>query len=104
MTLNGFTQILEQMPAVGNLDRLWQSLADGFSIFTGAVAGYNFNRGMLLEPLLHCLTVSFRQQINRFPPLRVNNNRAIAPSLAKGPIIDPYDPRGLNRWPFQVMK
>jgi hypothetical protein len=104
MALDSFAQIFEQMPAVGNLDRMGQSLSDGFSIFTGAVSGHNFDRGMLREPLFDRLTVPFWQHIDGFTSLMVNNECAIAASFAKGPIIDPDNTRLFNRWRLQVME
>ncbi len=45
-------QILDQMPAVAHLPRLWSAFAKSRSILRGAIAADHLNRGMLLQPSL----------------------------------------------------
>src|SRR2546422_7400309 len=49
-------QILDQMPAVTHLPRLWSAFANSRNIFRGAIAADHLKRGMLFQPGLDALS------------------------------------------------
>jgi hypothetical protein len=48
--LDSLAQILQQVPAVGHLHRVWRAFASPFGVFGRAVAGDDLDAWMRLEP------------------------------------------------------
>ena len=96
--LKGFAQIDQEVPAIGNLLRLWGTRRDPARVFGGAITGNNFNLGMPLEPGRQGIGGPIRTQINALLTLKINHNRAIAVAATKGEIIDAHHPQQRNRW------
>ena len=87
-SLQDVAQVLEEMPAVGDLYRLRRSLAPAHGIVLPAIAAEDLDPHMLLEPGSQGFRRAIREQINRTMPLEIHKDRAVAPALALGPIID----------------
>lgn len=81
-------EILDQMPAVTNLNRLRRTFRDPLLIGTRPVASDDFNSWMGLQPFSECLSLPILQQINYFPVFQIRQNRSIPVSSAKRKIIN----------------
>src|SRR6266702_2605407 len=86
-------QILDQMPAVAHLPRLWSAFANSRSIFRGAIAADHLNRGMLLQPIFDGLGRAVGEQINGLTALQVTDQRAVAESALVYPVVQANDSR-----------
>ena len=53
----GVAEIAQQMPAIGNLDRIRSTGPHAVGIVAGSIAGDDFNAGMRLQPRLDSLGV-----------------------------------------------
>ena len=89
-------QILDQMPAVAHLPRLWSALTNSRSIFRGAISADHLKRGMLLQPGFDAVGRAVRQQINGPTLLQVTDQRPVTQSAFVCPIIQTNHARG--RW------
>src|ERR1035437_846635 len=80
-------QVMQEVPAIGHLDRLRRSLPRRFGIGTGPVATNNFSSWMRAQPLGDGLGFSIRQQIDHFPSFQITKDRSISMPFAPGPVI-----------------
>ena len=96
--LDGLTQVGQQMPPVGHLDCLGRADRDGSGILRRAVACDNLDPWPLPQPAGQRGRGSVGQEIDHAALLQINDDRAVAASLALRPVIDPDDAgRGLMR-------
>ena len=65
------TAVAQQVPAVGDLDRLRRPLADAVGVGTGAVAADDLDAGMALEPGRQRLGLPVGQQVDDAAALEV---------------------------------
>lgn len=93
-TLGGLPEVVPQMPAVGDLRRLWCPGCGAFREERRAVPADDLDPGSLRQPCGQAGCLSVRQQIHRPAGLNVNEHRAVDPSLASGVLIDTDYPRG----------
>jgi hypothetical protein len=56
-----FTQVVQQVPAIGNLDRLWRCFGCGFGIQAGAITADNLRPRMAAHPLFCTLLAAVWQ-------------------------------------------
>src|SRR5258708_39649305 len=84
-------QILDQMPAVAHLPRLWSAFAHSRSIFRGAIESSHIKRGMLLQPSFDGLGRAVGEQINGLTALQVTDQRAVAESALVCPVVQAND-------------
>src|SRR5258708_39948176 len=84
-------QILDQMPAVAHLPRLWSAFAHSRSIFRGAIESSHIKRGMLLQPSFDGLGRAVGEQINGLAALQVTDQRAVAESALVRPVLQAND-------------
>ncbi len=84
-----FTRILEQMPAVSDLDSVRCSYPSALGVCPTAVATDNFYARVLTQPCREGLCLSVRQDIDHRVTLQIDQHRSITPSAAHRPIIDP---------------
>ena len=87
-------QIAGQVPAIGNLDRTRRTLLRPLGKRIGAITRDDRHAWVVLEPCgkLRCGVI--RQQIHHLMALKIDNNRAVLPSLALGielsrPVTEP---------------
>jgi hypothetical protein len=65
-----------------------QRLRGSLAVTAAAIAGDNFDLGMIREPSLECCDFAIRQQRYDPPPFEITDDRPIAMISANGPIID----------------
>src|SRR5690348_9379800 len=82
------------MPAIGNLKRLWRATAGSIREGRSTIAADDFNGWMRLQPGSNRLSGGVRKQVNGDLLLQINQDRAVALSLAPGPLIDPKHAHG----------
>jgi hypothetical protein len=82
------TQVAQEVPSIGHLDRLRRSLPDSFCIGAGAVPADNLHARVCAQPRGDGLALPVRQKIDHPARLKVAQNGAVAVALAPGPIVD----------------
>ena len=65
------SQIVKQVPTVGNLHRVWRSPCCRLRIKTGTVAADDLSPGMSTKPFRGAFRAAVRQQINDLPTFGV---------------------------------
>ena len=68
--VEGFGQVLQQVQAISNLDRVWGTVLGPVRIGSGPIAGDHADTGMGLEPEGEGLGLPIRQEGQRSPPNR----------------------------------
>jgi len=81
-------KVLNKVKPVGCLNCLRSALANGLGIEATTVAAHHFNRRVLLEPIGSTLDAPILQDIDNRAPLKIDNNRAVAPCLSPAPVVD----------------
>lgn len=76
------------MPPVSNLLSLWRSLPGTIRKRASAISADNLHTRMGEQPLFEGLGFSIRQQVDRNPSFKVDENRSIAAPPAETKIID----------------
>jgi hypothetical protein len=84
-----FAEVLEQVPAIGDLEGGRRSIGGTFNVEVGPVAADDFHTRMRPQPAGKALGRSLGQQINRSMTLEVTQNGAVPLAATKGPIINP---------------
>lgn len=85
---NGVAKIAQQVPAVGDLNSLWRTLAHSIRVGAGAVTCDDLDTGVLAEPTCQRFGLSVRQKVNDLVALQVDQNGAVAMAAPPGPVID----------------
>ena len=100
--LERVTKILNEMPAIGDLDSIGRAACHPVNGGISAVTAHHFDGRMLLQPGGHCVGGTFRQDINRLAPLEINNQGPIVATLPLGPIVNADTARwwwlGIGAW------
>jgi hypothetical protein len=109
LAFEGLSEVLDEVPAVQDLLRLWRTFTQAMRVFRGPVPGRQLDGGMLLEPRNQRGGCSVTQNFDRFSSLQVNDQRAIERPSLEGEVIDanafdgcrrlkwghaPHDPEG----------
>ena len=84
----GRAGILHEVPAIGHLDSLWQSLRRGLTITATAVSRDDPDLRVIGQPRLDCCALAIRQERHDPPSFQVADDRAIAMIPAPRPVID----------------
>jgi hypothetical protein len=87
-SLQRLTEVMQQVPAVGNLSRVWSSLLDGTRVLRGPIASNDLHARALSEPTRKRLCRAIRQEVHGPSPLQIDEYGPIALAFAKRPIID----------------
>jgi hypothetical protein len=85
----GVARVLHEVPAIGNLCRLWQASGRRFAITASPVARDHLNTGMLGEPGGRGCDLPVGQQCDDTPALKIANDRAVAVVAAERPVVNP---------------
>ena len=96
--LERVTKILNEVPAIGDLDGVGRAACHPVNGGISAVTAHHFDGRMLLQPGGHCVGGTFRQDINRLAPLEINNQGSIVATLPLGPIVNADTARWWWRW------
>ncbi len=89
--------IEQQVPAVCDLLGFGGARLGCPCILTGAVTGDDLDSAMPLEPLTHCGCRTVRQHVDHAMGFQVDEDGAVGPPFAQGPIIHSQHPRFLLR-------
>ena len=81
------TEILQQMPAIGNLDSRWSPLARAVRVGTGAIPADDLHCGMIAEPLGERCGVAPQQEVEGTMGFHVHEDRPVGPPFAPAPIV-----------------
>jgi hypothetical protein len=84
-------KVLQQVKAVGHLNRRRRSLPGTIGIRFGAVARDDLHARVVAEPLCEGVGVSITEERDRPPPLQVDQDRAIRVTFPERPVIDAKD-------------
>jgi hypothetical protein len=90
----GPTGVLHQMPTVGDLYRVRQSLCRSFAISATTVTGDDCDRGMSSEPGLGGRRLTIRQQGDYPAPFQIADDAGVPVVAPPCPIINADDLRG----------
>ena len=91
--LGVFGQVVPQMPAVGDLDRLRGAVPGALGVGPGPVAADHLRTGMGLQPGLEGARFPAGQQVDRLPGGDVHQDGAVDMAALQGEIIDSEDLR-----------
>lgn len=85
------------MPAVGDLDCLWQRLRHRIAITAAAVAQDDRDLGIIGDPRLHGSDLAIGQERHDAPSLRIAYYGSVAMISMRRPIIDADDVQAIGR-------
>ena len=88
LALECLPEVLDEVPAVEDLLRLWRTFTQAACVFCGAVPGRQFDVGILLEPRDQRGGCSVTQNFDRFSSLQVNDQRALERPSLEGEVVD----------------
>ncbi|SEF14826.1 hypothetical protein SAMN05444161_9071 [Rhizobiales bacterium GAS191] len=78
----------QQVEAIGDLPRLWRTLARTLGVKPGAVTADNFDLWVPLEPLGGGSRRAIRKQVNHSPAFQVDDHRPVSHPFPPSPIVD----------------
>src|SRR5215212_7043872 len=79
--------VLEQMPPIGYLHRLWGSLTCSIRIRCAPIAAYELDLWMIPQPIGKARCLSIGQKVKGFVVLKIDQHGAVSLTLAKCPIV-----------------
>ncbi len=85
------------MPTIGDLRCRWSASPGAIGVKTGTVARNNLNAGVTFEPGCDRVGIAIGQEFENATAFQIADDRAIALSLAPGPVINADYTRGF-RW------
>ncbi len=96
----GRSGVLQQMPPVGDLHRVWQGPRYGAAVPAVPIAGDDLDLGMPAQPGFDGRGLAIRQEVDDTAPLEVADQRAVALAPSPRPVIDTDHAalRRRNRW------
>jgi hypothetical protein len=97
--LQRFTQVAQQVPAVGNLHSSWCRHTRGLSVNAAAIPAHDLAPRMLSKPRGHRSRLAIGQQIDHLAALQIAQDRAVAMAFSPRPVVDAKHPRSDYRRP-----
>ena len=88
--LQGVAQVLHQMKAVDDLDRLWGAVPDPFSIEPTPITADDLDARVRLQPVRDRGGRALREQIDHSMPFEITNHGAEASASPPRPFLQPY--------------
>ena len=95
---DGFAEILQEMPAIGDLHGVRRPLGHPGGVGFCPIPCHDGHLGMGLEPSGHGLGGAVLEQIDRAVPVQIHHDRAIGVAFAFRPIVDADGTRLWGRW------
>lgn len=86
-------EVVEQMPAIGDLLGFWNGFTDGTGVGTGPVPADDLRAGMFAQPGSEGGRVPVGQDIDHAGRFDVDQDGSVAPALAEGELVDAQHPR-----------
>jgi hypothetical protein len=87
--LGVFGQVVPQMPAVGDLDRVRRSCLGALGVVAGPVPADDSRAGTFFQPRLEAGGLPVRQQVDHVPGAHVHQHRPVHLALGQREVIDP---------------
>ncbi len=94
----GNAGVLQQVPPIGDLQRLRGTLGGCFAIAAAAIAAHDLDAGTFREPVGDRASLPVRQEIDDPASLEIAQDRPIALSSPPGEIVDADDLDAGGRW------
>ena len=92
--VEGLHEVLHQVKAVRNLDRVGGALPASVRIGSGPIPGDHTDAGMGLSPQGHGFGLTIGPEGERSTPLEINQDGPIGPTFPNGPGVDTEHLRG----------
>ena len=90
---DGLAEAVPQVPAVADLDRAGQRLADGLAVGARAVTAHDLDPWMAPQPLLGELSGAAGDDVDAPAGLGVDEHRRVDQAAAQREVVDPQHPR-----------
>ena len=94
---DGLAEAVPQVPAVADLDRAGQRLADRLAVGARAVAAHDLDPGMVPQPLLGDVGGAARDDVDAPAGLGVDEHGRVDQAAAQREVVDPQHPRHRQR-------
>ena len=88
---DGVAEVVQQVPAVSNLNGVWGALAHPVGVGAGTVACDHLDAGMLAKPGGQCFRLPIGQEVHDAVTLQVDQDGSVTVATAPGPIINGKD-------------
>ncbi len=85
-------EIIDHVPAVGDLDGLGRAARNAVGVQSTTIAGRHLDRRVRLKPRGDAVGRAIGQQVGRSMPLQITDNGAVAPPTFVGPVVAANDP------------
>jgi len=86
--VESFGEVLHQVQAVRDLDRVGGALPGSVRIGSGPIPSDHTDAGMGLSPQSHGLGLTIGPEGERSTPLEINHDGPIGPTVPHGPVVD----------------
>ena len=90
--LDGFPDIAEQVPPIGNLDSARRTLTDAVGISACTIPGDDLDTWAIPQPRGQRRGFTIRQKVDHLVRLQVNQHGAVVTATPPRPVIDPQNP------------
>lgn len=87
----GGARILDQMPTVGNLDRLWSAFGRSFAVAGTAVACDNFDTRIISKPRGSRFALAVRKKRHNTASFEIADYGSVPTASTPCPIVDAHD-------------
>ena len=87
-------EVVIQVPAVSDLDRVRGALPCAVGVGAGPVPADHLGSGVLAQPVCEGIRLAVAQQVHRLAGLRVDQDGSVVPAAAEREIIDPQGLHG----------
>jgi hypothetical protein len=87
-------QVVVQVPAVGDLDRVWRAGACAVGVGAGPVPADDLGAWMVLQPAGERVRLAVAQQVHGLAGLRVDQHGAVVATAAEREVVHPEDRHG----------
>ncbi|MET4359413.1 hypothetical protein ABIC08_009395 [Bradyrhizobium sp. RT9b] len=93
----GRARVFHQMPAVGDLDGVWERLGCCLAISTTAISRHNVDARVLRQPRLNGRRFPVEQQGNDPPTLQIAHDGPVPTVSPERPVIDTHNKQWISR-------
>jgi len=95
--LHDLVEVVEQVPAVGDLPRLRCAGTRALRVRSSSIAADDFDAGMLLQPRGQCRGRAVAQHIDRAARVHVHEHGAVGVAAAHRELVNADDPKHAGR-------
>jgi hypothetical protein len=84
------------MPAIGDLDRVWERVLSGQNVTAAPIPSDNGNLRLARKPGLGCRRLAIRQEGDGLVALEIGDERPIPMITPPGPVVGPDNCRRMS--------